>query len=297
MFGIHDRLKVKVNTILVTGSSGRIGSALIQSLQNDYTIIGVDIRKGPCTTHIVDIQSPNIVNLVGKADIVVHAAALLPQHVGLYDDKKFWDVNVLGTENLLNACLKTKVSRFVLTSSTSVYGHAMVHPEETVWVTEELQPQPKDIYDKTKLAAEELCHSAINSGLMSCLCLRISRCFPEDARLMAIYRLYRGIDIQDVVLAHRLAITSNLKGFDIMNISSKTPFDSSELNDLYHHADIQMIKHHPDAQEIFQERGWTLPKKIDRVYVIEKAEKLLGFHPAHNFMEFLAKTNCVGNEI
>lgn len=284
----HEGLKVK--TILITGSSGRIGGALAESLRNDYTIIGVDIRSGPCTTHIVDIQSPDIVKLVGKADIVVHAAALLPQHVGLYDDKKFWDVNVRGTENLLNACLKNKVSRFVLTSTTSVYGHAMIHPQKAVWVTEELQPQPKDIYDKTKLAAEGLCHSAINNGLESCLCLRISRCFPEAEKLMAIYRLYRGISIQDVVLAHRLAITSNIKGFDIMNISSKTPFNESELNDLYHHADIQIIKHHPHAKGIFQERGWTFPKTIDRVYVIEKAERLLGFHPAHNFMEFVRDT-------
>lgn len=98
----------------------------------------------------------------------------------------------------------------------------MAHPEETVWVTEALQPQPRDIYDVTKLAAEELCRKA-SSHKLSCLCLRMSRCFPEDARLMAIYRLYRGIDINDVVLAHRLAITSDIGDFEIMNISSQTP--------------------------------------------------------------------------
>ncbi len=235
----------------------------------------------------MDIQSTEIVKLIGKADIVVHTAALLPQHIGVHDDKTFWDVNVWGTENLLNACLKNKVSRFVFTSTTSIYGHAMVHPQKAVWVTEELQPQPRDIYDETKLAGEELCREATNSGLLSCLCLRISRCFPEDARLMAIYRLYRGIGIHDVVLALRLAITSNIKGFDIMNISSQTPFNSSELNDLYHHADIVISKHYPYAQNIFQDRGWTFPKTIDRVYVIEKAKKLLGFLPSYNFMEFL----------
>lgn len=277
----------KTNTILITGSSGRIGSAIAASLRNDYTIIGIDISPGPYTTHVTDIQSSEVVKLIEKADIVVHTAALHAPHVGVHDDKKFWDVNVRGTENLLNACLKNKVARFVYTSSTSIYGHAMVHPQKAVWVTEELQPQPRDIYDQTKLAAEELCREATNNGLLSCLCLRISRCFPEDARLMAIYRLYRGIGIHDVVLAHRLAITSEPKGFEIMNISSQTPFNSSELSDLYHQADIVISKHHPYAQNIFEDRGWTLPKTIDRVYVIEKAKRLLGFQPSYNFMEFL----------
>ncbi len=277
----------KANTILVTGSSGRIGSAIVASLQNDYTIIGVDISPGPYTTHITDIQGSEVVKLIGKADIVVHTAALHAPHVGVYDDKKFWDVNVRGTENLLNACLKNKVTRFIFTSSTSIYGHAMFHPEEAVWVTEELHPQPRDIYDETKLAAEELCREATNSGLLTCLCLRISRCFPEDERLMVIYRLYRGIDIHDVVLAHRLALTSDSEGFDIMNISSQTPFNSYEINELYQHADRVISNHFPHARTIFQDRGWTLPKTIDRVYVIEKAKRLLGFHPSYNFMEFL----------
>ncbi len=285
----------KTKTILITGSSGRIGSALAASLRNDYTIIGVDISPGSYTTHITDIQSTEVVRLVGKADVVVHTAALHAPHVGVYDDKKFWDVNVQGTENLLNACLKHKVTRFVYTSSTSIYGHAMVHPQEAVWVTEELEPQPRDIYDETKLAAEELCRETTNSGLLSCLCLRVSRCFPEDERLMVIYRLYRGIAIHDVVLAHRLALTSDSSGFDILNISSQTPFHSSELSDLYHHADRVISRYYPHARNIFQDRGWTLPETIDRVYVIEKAKRLLGFNPTYNFKESL--TRCREDQV
>jgi len=284
---MRNHVERKTNTLLVTGSSGRIGSAIAASLRNDYTIIGVDILPGPYTTHVTDIQSAEVVRLIGKADTVVHTAALHAPHVGAYDDRKFWDVNVRGTENLLNACLKTKVPRFVFTSSTSIYGHAMVHPQEAVWVTEELQPQPRDIYDETKLAAEELCRWAANSGLLSCLSLRISRCFPEDERLMAIYRLYRGVDIHDVVLAHRVALTSDIKGFDILNISSQTPFNSDELTELYHQADRVISKYYPHASNIFQARGWTLPKTIDRIYVIKKANALLGFHPSYNFNEFI----------
>ncbi len=289
--------KSSSKTILITGSSGRIGSAIAASLRKDYKVFGVDISSGPYTTHTMDIQNPEIAMLIGKVDIVVHTAALHAPHVGIYDDKQFWDVNVRGTENLLNACIKNKVTRFVFTSSTSIYGYAMVHPQEAVWVTEALPPKPRDVYDETKLAGEELCREATNSGLMSCLCLRISRCFPEDARIMAIYRLYRGIGIHDVVLAHRLAISADIKGFDIMNISSQTLFNSSELNDLYHHADIVISKYYPNAKNIFQDRGWVFPNTIDRVYVIEKAKRLLGFYPSYNFMEFLTGKMMTSKEI
>jgi len=283
----------KGNTILITGSSGRIGSAIAASLRNDYTIIGIDISPGPYTTHTTDIQSSEVIHLIKKADIVVHTAALHAPHVGVYDDKNFWDVNVRGTENLLNACLKHKVPRFIFTSSTSIYGHAMGRPQEAVWVTEELQPQPRDIYDETKLAAEDLCRQAANNGSLSCLCLRISRCFPEEERLMIIYRLYRGIDIDDVVLAHKLALTSDTKGFDILNISSQTPFNVYELNELYHHADRVISKYYPHAINIFQDRGWSLPTTIDRVYVIEKASRLLRFRPLCNFRESLTSAEKI----
>lgn len=278
--------KRKVNTILITGSSGRIGSAIAASLRNDYNIIGIDVSPGLYTTHVTDIQSREAAKLVEEAHAVIHTAALHAPHVGVCADQEFWNVNVRGTENLLNACLKNSVARFVYTSSTSIYGHAMVHPQKAVWVTEELEPQPRDLYDETKLAAEALCREAAGSSL-SCACLRMSRCFPEDARLMAIYRLYRGIGVHDVALAHRLALTADIKGFDIVNISSQTPFNASELHELYHHAGDLICKYHPNAKELFEDRGWVLPQSIDRVYVIEKAKKLLGFHPSENFMEIL----------
>lgn len=59
---------------------------------------------------------------------------------------------------------------------------------------------------------------------------------------------------------------------------------------------MQIIKHHPYSEEIFQERGWTFPKKIDRVYAIEKAERLLGSHQLHHFMEFLTEESDVVND-
>jgi nucleoside-diphosphate-sugar epimerase len=219
-------------------------------------------------------------------DAVIHCAALLTPHVGHYSESEFWRVNVQGTENLLEACLKHNVKRFVFTSTTSVYGDALVHPNKAVWVTEELLPYPRDIYDETKIAAEKLCLKASEKGL-SCISLRMSRCFPEKEDLMAIYRLYRGVHELDVALAHELALFSSIQGYEVFNISSQSPFRQEEVEELKKNADIVMLRHFPWAEEEFFKKGWTLPKTIDRVYVVEKARKVLGYHPSHNFSERL----------
>jgi UDP-glucose 4-epimerase len=69
-------------------------------------------------------------------------------------------VNVNGTQLLLDAARRFGVKRFVFTSTTSVYGNAMKSDRTAVWVTESLAPQPRDVYDETKLAAEALCREA-----------------------------------------------------------------------------------------------------------------------------------------
>ncbi|MBI5346136.1 MAG: NAD(P)-dependent oxidoreductase [Chlamydiae bacterium] len=192
--------------ILITGTSGRIGSAIASFLKNKEEVIGLDIKPGPCTTHIIDVRDKEkVFSCVKGMDAVIHCAGLLSPHVGVVSDKEFWDIVVKGTENLLEACLKYGVKRFVYTSTTSIYGNAMVPTKKAVWVTEDLLPQPRDIYDETKAAAEKLCQEASKKGL-SCISIRMSRCFPERDDLMAIYRLYRGVDEKDVAVIVRVLV-------------------------------------------------------------------------------------------
>lgn len=272
--------------ILITGTSGKIGSAIARSLQKQEEVICLDNRPGPFTTSIVDIRDrEKIFQLVKGVDAVIHCAALLTPHLNAYSKKDFWDVNVIGTENLLEACLQYGVKRFVFTSTTSIYGDAMVDHQSAVWVTEELVPQPRDVYDETKLAAEQLCRNASKQGI-SCISLRMSRCFPEPDEWVAIYRLYRGVDERDVVQAHELALHSSIEGYEVVNISNQTPFQPSDREELSGNADRVILRYFPWAKKEFSMRGWTLPKTIDRVYVIEKAKNLLGYKPSHNFPEW-----------
>lgn len=273
--------------ILITGTSGRIGSALAFALKNTYQVIGIDLNPGTYTTYCLDItDKKGIFHLTKGVDAIIHAAALHAPHVNICSDEKFWRTNVGGTENLLEACLKYNIKRFVFTSSTSIYGKALVSSHQAVWVTEDLLPQPRDVYDETKLTAETLCKNACGPSL-SCISLRMSRCFPEQDRLMSIYRLYRGVDIRDVVLSHELALKSSIQGYEVFNISSQTPFQKHDLTNLLGKADEIILRYYPWAKKTFEEKGWMLPSVIDRVYVIEKAKKILGYNASYNFPDLV----------
>jgi UDP-glucose 4-epimerase len=161
----------------------------------------------------------------------------------------------------------------------------MVPTEEAVWVTEDLVPRPRDIYDITKITAEELCQDIASSTGMPILCLRVSRFFAQTPQLLALYRLYRGVDVRDAAAAHALAVTNQDIAFDIVNISARSPFLKSDLPMLLHDAASVLQRRVPHVVEVFAQYGWELPTTIDRVYVIKKAELLLGYQPVYGLNE------------
>lgn len=270
--------------VLVTGSSGRIGGAISARLALRHQVVGLDQRPGPLTSVVGDIcDSRLLAATCAGVDAVLHTASLHAPDLGIRSTEDFRHTNVEGTRRLLAACGEAGISRFVYTSTTSLYGHALVPAGmEAVWVTEELQPQPRDIYDETKLAAEEVCAEAARGG-MTCVSLRMSRCFSEHPRLVAIYRLYRGVDAADVAQAHELALAPGLAGFEIFNVSAHSPFAVTDCEGLLSAAGGIVLAHHPWAQSEFARRGWELPESIDRVYVVDKAIEGLGYRPDHDF--------------
>jgi len=273
--------------ILITGSSGRIGTAVAERIAREAVVVGLDLRAGPWTTALGDITNTKLVeSLVQRVDAIVHVAALLTPHVGCRSDEEFWQVNVEGTRTLLGAALRAGVRRFVLTSTTSVYGCTSRPKDRAIWVTEELDPQPEDIYDITKLEAERSCREASGADL-SVAVLRMSRCFQEPDHLLAFYRLYRGVDRRDVAEGHWLAATMPLEGFEILNLSAETPFEVGDVELLWTDPWCVIDERAPEVREAFLQRGWNLPQRIDRVYVIEKAKRVLGYRPQYGFRAVL----------
>jgi len=276
--------------ILLTGSSGQLGSEIARQLSDGHEVIGLDMIPGQWTSRIASVTDRAAVfALMDGVEAVIHTASLHARNINDASKQDFIDTNISGTLNLLEAAVQAGVRRFVYTSTTSVYGAALVPKDRAVWVTEDLTPQPRDIYDITKLAAEALCkHFAEIQGLLV-ICLRTSRFYPQQPELLALYRLYRGADVRDIAAAHVLAVTNQSIHYDLFNISARSPFQQSDTPDLWHHAPAVLRRRVPNIVQLFAQHGWALPTQIDRVYVIASAEERLSYHPRHNFAEYMGE--------
>lgn len=194
-------------------------------------------------------------------------------------DEEFLSVNVDATAALLVEAAECGVRRLVFTSSTSVYGHALVPRDQAVWVNESLVPRPRDVYDETKLRAEALITDRHGEGL-STVALRIARCFPEPPAIQAAHRLYRGVDPRDVARAHRLALERDDVG-GVFTIAGPLLFRPVDTRSLWLDATAVLARRAPEVVALFQRKGWPLPTRIDRVYDSSEASGQLGYHPVH----------------
>jgi len=204
-------------TILVTGSAGHLGEALMRTLlEAGHQSVGVDITKSAFTQEVGSITDRSFVNKCMRGvHAVLHTATLHKPHVATHTRQDFVDTNITGTLNLLEEAVAAGVGAFVFTSTTSVFGRALSPPlrAPAAWITEDVVPVPKNIYGITKVAAENLCELFHGVRGLPCLILRTSRFFPEpddrketrqsydDANVKINEFLYRRADIADVVSA------------------------------------------------------------------------------------------------
>ncbi len=286
--------------ILVTGSAGHLGEALVRSLEDsDHEAIGLDVKSSPFTRRVGSITERSFVKrCMQGVDVVLHAATLHKPHIASHTRQDFVDTNITGTLNLLEEAVSAGVKSFVFTSTTSVYGHALTPPDgaPAAWITEEVVPVPKNIYGLTKLAAENLCELFQQSSGLPCIVLRTSRFFPEDdddrtarlayddANLKVNELLYRRVDIEDVVSAHRLAMQmAPMTGFGRYVISATTPFTRDDLDELRTNTPSVVRRHAPCYESEYRRRGWSMLPAIDRVYVNQLARAQLGWQPRYDF--------------
>lgn len=272
--------------VLVTGAAGLIGSGVAARLAAEHDVIGIDLKPARHIQIVGDcLEVAEWRHKVGPIDAVVHTAALHAPHVGRHSDAAFRRTNIDATSRLLDFALTCGATHFVLTSTTSLYGHALEPADEAVWVDDALEPQPRDIYDETKLAAEELIASA--DGSMTVTSLRMSRCFPEPAETMTWYRLYRGIDRRDVAEAHALAL-DRIGPPAAYVISSATPFHREDCEFLLRDASSVIERRCPGLTARMAPNGWSPPVSIDRVYDCSLAKTELGFAPRYDIQSCLA---------
>jgi UDP-glucose 4-epimerase len=292
-------------TLLVTGSAGHLGEALMRSLcAANRSALGVDVKASGFTDRVGTILDREFVRecMSRNVDAVIHAATLHKPHLATHRARDFIDTNVTGTLILLEEALAAAVKAFVFTSTTSAFGAALRPPpgEPAVWVTEKLAPVSKNIYGVTKLAAESLCELFSRRQGLPVIVLRTSRFFPEpdddpDVRgryhpfnVQANEMLHRRADIEDVVSAHLLAVDkAPALRFGRYIISATTPFSREDRPQLRRNAPGVVHRLFPDCRALFAARRWTLFRNVDRVYVNQRARRELGWWPKYDFAHVL----------
>jgi UDP-glucose 4-epimerase len=292
--------------VLVTGSAGHLGEALVRTLrERGDEPVGLDLLASPYTDCVGSItDAPLVRSALAGAEAVVHAATLHKPHLATHSRQAFVDTNVTGTLRLLEEAVAAGVRAFVYTSTTSAFGAALEPPPgaPAAWITEEVAPVPRNVYGVTKVAAESLCELFQRTQRLPCIVLRTSRFFPEaddraearaaydDANLKANEYLHRRVDLADVVDAHLLALERAAAiGFARYVISAATPFEREDLAELRRDAPAVLRRRVPEYAAEYARRGWQMFPSLDRVYVSERARRELGWRPRYDFAAVLAR--------
>jgi len=124
--------------IAVTGSEGFLGRLIVDALRSR----GHEVAE--CTKGNCDVLNPmQVKKALRGVQAVVHCAAKLDE-----DGPSTYEVNVKGTENVLEACAQNSINQFIFLSTAGIYGPADGEKSE------ESEPAPQTIYEKSKLEAE-----------------------------------------------------------------------------------------------------------------------------------------------
>ncbi len=165
--------------VLVTGGAGFIGSHIaeyfaeaghtVRILDNLVTGFLKNIPKYKNIEFIQgDICNPSSVEkAVSGMDCVFHEAALVSVPLSCEIPAEAFRVNTLGTLNVLQACVKSKVDKFITASSAAVYGNNPVLPKR-----EDMYPEPASPYAISKLDTEYLARMFYETHELRTTCLR-----------------------------------------------------------------------------------------------------------------------------
>ncbi len=307
----NDKVSERPRRLLVTGGAGFIGSHLVDRLlqlgdqvvclDSFHDFYSIEIKQANIRSHrqhpsyrLVegDIRSRQEMEKVfadGPFDVVVHLAALAGVRPSLRQPRSYLDVNICGTQNLLDCVIaSSRSTRFVFGSSSSVYG---ARSGEEFLETDRVD-QPQSPYAASKAAAELVCRAAHHTARLPVVCLRFFTVFgPRQRPDLAIHKFCRLIDqdlpieiygdgtsrrdytyIDDIIDGIEGAMKYDLKDFDIINLGRSQPVLLKE-----------MIAH---LEEALGKRAAIVqkpPQRGDVPYTFastDKACRLLGYNPS-----------------
>ncbi|KAK9820524.1 hypothetical protein WJX72_011291 [[Myrmecia] bisecta] len=173
---------------LVTGGAGFLGKHLVDQLAGSgaYEVTVFDIRDTGDTrvmTIVGDLRDPIQVDKACEGlDVVFHCATAAPSAANVSNKRLMHDVNVKGTQHIVDACIKHGVPKLVYTSSASVVfeGRSLYNADEST----PYAARPMDYYTETKILGEKAILAANGKGKLATVALRPSGIFGEGDPLL-----------------------------------------------------------------------------------------------------------------
>jgi len=153
-----------MDRVLVTGGSGFIGSNVIDELMKSFKVVNLDLKpsKNSEIEQIIgDIRDKELVEqVVEKCDVIIHLAAQVSVPLSIDYPQKTLEINVQGTQNIIDAAHKFGIKRLIMASSAAVYGEVSNLP-----LTEESAGQCLSPYAQSKWENETQIMLARENGL------------------------------------------------------------------------------------------------------------------------------------
>ena len=328
-----------MKTYLITGAAGFIGSNLSKKLLalghrvinldnfNDYYDINIKIRNVLDSVNIqytdnidlnhlkkvvdsvsyqleiVDIRDKESIYKIfdsNNIDVVIHLAAMAGVRPSIENPLLYEDVNVKGSMNILEMCREFDVKKFVMASSSSVYGNNKSVPfSETDIVDFAISP-----YAATKKSCEVIGHSYHHLYNIDIAMLRFFTVYgPGQRPDLAIHKFTRMIDngdaipfygdgsskrdytyiddIVDGIVKSANYVERNTDVYEIFNLGESQTISLSEM--------VSTIEETLEKKANITKLPMQ-PGDVDITYAdITKAKTVLGYNPTMNFKEGISK--------
>jgi UDP-glucuronate 4-epimerase len=307
-----------VKHVLVTGAAGFIGSHLVDSLLGDGWKVTafdnfdpfykVEIKEQNIASHLKhpnyrlvkgDLRDYDGMSrgLAGEYDVIVHLAARAGVRPSIDDPIGYQEVNVAGTQNLLEFARTFRVQQFVFASSSSVYG---VNPN-VPWREDDYVLQPISPYASTKVSGELLGHVYSHLYGMRFVALRFFTVYgPRQRPDLAIHKFGKHIlagkpiqmfgdgstrrdytFVEDIVGGIRGAMGYTGSPFEVFNLGNNQTVSLKEMIAALEQAlgTKAVIERHPEQ-----------PGDVPQTWAsVDKAKRLLGYEPRTSFSKGVAR--------
>jgi nucleoside-diphosphate-sugar epimerase len=320
--------------IALTGASGYTGGRLLETLRARGDEVSVLVRPRSLTerlralaTRVVEGElgdRPAARRLVEGCDAALHVAAVY--RTAGHPDSYYRDVNVGGTEALLDAAAAAGLRRFVHTSTVGVHGHVERPPAD-----ESAPIAPGDIYQQTKAEAEELALRYHREKGVPVAVVRPGAIYgPGETRLLKLFRaiargryaivgsgrtFYHPVYIDDLVQGYLLALEKEQAVGESFLVCGPSYASQAELAALIaKHTGGRVLPFRIPAapiqwlgdlvEAVCVPLGVEPPlhrRRVDfwtksRAFSIAKARRLLGYEPRVGLEEGIARTAAAYRE-